>query len=191
MKHIKTITNKDLLGDNSFSNAKPRRTARAILVNQKGEIALLYSKEYNIYSLPGGGIEEGESYEDTLVREVKEESGLVVKKDSIKEFGYVRRIEKGRIEDIFIQENYYLEDIIHFAQLNNYLLATGIYHNVVFDFNKKWRGYSVRHDGDYKFILRIPVSDGTINNTPISEVILKALDTAIDKVKDGKQILVV
>ena len=87
--------------------------------------------------------------------------------------------------------NYYLEDIIHFAQLNNYLLATGIYHNVVFDFNKKWRGYSVRHDGDYKFILRIPVSDGTINNTPISEVILKALDTAIDKVKDGKQILVV
>lgn len=87
--------------------------------------------------------------------------------------------------------NYYLEDIIHFAQLNNYLLATGIYHNVVFDFNKKWRGYSVRHDGDYKFILRIPVSDGTINNTPISEVILKALNTAIDKVKDGKQILVV
>lgn len=86
--------------------------------------------------------------------------------------------------------NYYLEDVIHFARLNNYLLATGIYHNVVFDFNKKWRGYSVRDDIDYKFISRIPVSDGTINNTPISEVILKALDTAIDKVKDGKQILV-
>lgn len=86
--------------------------------------------------------------------------------------------------------NYYLEDVIHFAQLNNYLLTTGIYHNVVFDFNKKWRGYSVRDDIDYKFISRIPVSEGTINNTPISEVILKALDTAIDKVKDGKQILV-
>lgn len=86
--------------------------------------------------------------------------------------------------------NYYLEDVIHFALLNNYLLATGIYHNVVFDFNNKWRGYSVRDDIDYKFISRIPVSDGTINNTPISEVILKALDTAIDKVKDGKQILV-
>lgn len=86
--------------------------------------------------------------------------------------------------------NYYLEDVIHFALLNNYLLATGIYHNVVFDFNKKWRGYSVRDDIDYKFISRIPVSDGTINNTPISEVILKALDTAIDKVKDGKQMLV-
>ena len=31
---------------------------------------------------------------------MREETGLIVKKDSIKEFGYVRRLEKGKIEDI-------------------------------------------------------------------------------------------
>ena len=63
---------------------------------------MMHSLKYDYYKLPGGGIEEGEQLEDTLIREVREESGLIVKKDSIKEFGYVRRIEKGKIEDIFI-----------------------------------------------------------------------------------------
>ncbi len=38
---------------------------------------------------------------------MKEESGLVVKADTIRKFGYVCRIEKGRFEDIFVQDNYY------------------------------------------------------------------------------------
>lgn len=62
--------------------------------------------------------------EETLVREVREESGLIVKKDSIKEFGYVRRIEKGRIEDIFVQENFYylcdVEDVLQMQELDDY-----------------------------------------------------------------------
>lgn len=33
--------------------------------------------------------------------------GVIVKAESIQEFGYVRRIEKGKVEDIFIQDNYY------------------------------------------------------------------------------------
>lgn len=52
-------------------------------------------------------MEQGESNEETLIREVREESGLVVKPETITEYGYVRRIEKGRFEDIFIQDNYY------------------------------------------------------------------------------------
>ena len=30
-----------------------------------------------------------------------------MKKDSIQEFGYVKRIEKGKRDDIFLQENFY------------------------------------------------------------------------------------
>ena len=88
-----------------------RPSVRGIVIKD-GNIAMMYSLKYDYYKLPGGGIETGETYEETLVREVREESGLVVIKDSIKEFGYVRRIEKGKIEDIFVQENfYYLCDV--------------------------------------------------------------------------------
>lgn len=83
-----------------------RPSVRGIIIRD-GKIAMMHSKKYNYYKLPGGGIEPGEGLEDTLIREVREESGLIVKSETIKEFGYVRRIEKGRYEDIFIQDNYY------------------------------------------------------------------------------------
>ena len=86
--------------------------------------------------------------------------------------------------------NYYTDELTHFVRLNNYLLTTGSYSSISFDFNGHWCGYSVRYDGDYKFISRIGGVGGDIVNISIADVVLKALDTAIDKVKDGKQILV-
>ena len=83
-----------------------RPSVRGIILRD-GKVAMMYSKKYNYYKLPGGGMDQGETYIDTLIREVREESGLVVKPETIKEFGYVKRIEKGRYEDIFIQENFY------------------------------------------------------------------------------------
>ena len=83
-----------------------RPSVRGIIVRD-GKIAMMHSKKYDYYKLPGGGIEQGETLEDTLIREVREESGLIVKPETIREFGYVRRIEKGRREDIFVQDNYY------------------------------------------------------------------------------------
>lgn len=100
-----------------------RPSVRGIVIKD-GKIAMMHSLKYDYYKLPGGGIEEGEQLEDTLIREVREESGLIVKKDSIKEFGYVRRIEKGKIEDIFIQENFYflcdVEDVVQAQELDDY-----------------------------------------------------------------------
>lgn len=83
-----------------------RPSVRGIII-KNGRIAMMHSCRYDYYKLPGGGIEPGESLEETLVREVQEESGLIVKKDSIQEFGYVKRIEKGKRDDIFLQENFY------------------------------------------------------------------------------------
>lgn len=83
-----------------------RPSVRGIILRD-GKIAMMHSLKYDYYKLPGGGIEGDESLEETLIREVREESGLIVKPESIEEFGYVRRIEKGKIEEIFIQDNYY------------------------------------------------------------------------------------
>ena len=82
-----------------------RPSVRGIILRD-GKIAMMHSKKYDYYKFPGGGIEPGETLEETLIREVREESGLIVKAETIKEFGYVKRIEKGIVEDIFVQENY-------------------------------------------------------------------------------------
>ncbi len=57
------------------SNYKLRKSARAILLNEKGEVATQYLNVYNYHKLPGGGIEQGESIEEALKREVLEEVG--------------------------------------------------------------------------------------------------------------------
>lgn len=51
-----------------------RICTRAIVL--KGEqILLLYTRRYNDYSLPGGGVDKGETLEEALVRELREEAG--------------------------------------------------------------------------------------------------------------------
>ncbi|MBP6881477.1 MAG: NUDIX domain-containing protein [Candidatus Pacebacteria bacterium] len=52
-----------------------RKSARAILLNQAGEMVVQYLSKYNFHKLPGGGVEVGESIEETLRREVSEEVG--------------------------------------------------------------------------------------------------------------------
>ena len=83
-----------------------RPSMRAIIVRD-GRLAMIHSLKFDYYKFPGGGAEEGESPIETLVREVREEAGLNVIPETVKEFGYVYRIQKGRIEDMFIQNNYY------------------------------------------------------------------------------------
>lgn len=83
-----------------------RPSVRGIIVRD-GKVAMVHSRKYDYYKFPGGGIEPGEEQEATLIREVKEESGLVVMPDTIREFGWVHRIQKGSVDDIFVQDNFY------------------------------------------------------------------------------------
>ena len=56
--------------------------AWACITNEKGEILLQRrSGEENIWGLPGGAIEIGESIEEAAIREVREETGLNIEVD--------------------------------------------------------------------------------------------------------------
>ena len=59
----------------------PKPTNAAILENEKGEILLVKRKippKEGFWDLPGGFVEVGESAEEAIVREVKEELGISV-----------------------------------------------------------------------------------------------------------------
>ena len=102
MKLIKEITDKEILGTEGLSNAKPRYTARAILKNYSNEYAVMYAEKFNLYSLPGGGIEDNEDKIDALKREILEETGCVCK--SIEELGCVY---ENRAHCDYTQYSYY------------------------------------------------------------------------------------
>ena len=52
-----------------------RKSARVILCNEAGEMAVQYLRTYSYHKLPGGGADRGETVREALVREVREEVG--------------------------------------------------------------------------------------------------------------------
>jgi mutator protein MutT len=57
--------------------------ASAIIENDQGEILLHRRRDNNSWALPGGTMEFGESIAETVIREVKEETGLEVEPISL------------------------------------------------------------------------------------------------------------
>ena len=85
-----------------------RVSARGIII-KAGRLAMVHSEKYDYYTFPGGGINPGETMEDALIREIREETSLAVLRESIRPYGRIIRREKGAIDDLFIQESaYYL-----------------------------------------------------------------------------------
>ena len=84
------------------------------------------SMKYDYFKFPGGGIENGESPVEAMIRETREESGLIVKPDTVKEYGYVHRIQRSDRDETecFIQDNYYYlcetADEISLQELDDY-----------------------------------------------------------------------
>lgn len=78
MKTILTVKEQDInpkspvLENTGFYH---RRAARAVVVNEQGEIALLKVRRYDYHKLPGGGVEEDEDIKTALARELLEEIG--------------------------------------------------------------------------------------------------------------------
>lgn len=52
-----------------------KRTAARAIVLHDDQMLLIYTKRYNDYSIPGGGVDEGEDIKEGLIRELREETG--------------------------------------------------------------------------------------------------------------------
>lgn len=93
-----------------------RLSSRGIIFRD-GKLAVSYSGKYGYCKLPGGGLEDGEDSISAMIREVREETGLVVKPGSVREFGYVHMIQKGRFEPVYVQDTSY-----YFCDAEDYLV---------------------------------------------------------------------
>ncbi|ELK5318254.1 NUDIX domain-containing protein [Vibrio vulnificus] len=73
MRHLKTTIHPDIehLDEKIIFQ---RSAARAICVDGE-DILLLYTERYHDYTIPGGGIDEGEDVIAGLIRELEEETG--------------------------------------------------------------------------------------------------------------------
>ena len=85
-----------------------RDSARSIIICH-GRVAMIHSQKYDYYKFPGGGIENGEEPIEAMIRETQEEAGLTVIPESVKEYGYVHRIQRSDCNpsECFVQNNYY------------------------------------------------------------------------------------
>lgn len=107
MKRLFTIDLKDY-DPNGRKFYRP--SVRGIILDERGNIAMIYSQKYHYYKFPGGGVEGEETHLETLAREIKEETGMTLIPESVKEFGEVLRMQKTNEdgEDVaLIQYNYY------------------------------------------------------------------------------------
>lgn len=91
MELLFTIDKKDYTDDMPVVE---RYGVRAI-IRQNNKYAMQRSSQGE-YKIPGGGVEDGESFVQALMREVREETGLLVKPETIKEIGEVLEIKEDR-----------------------------------------------------------------------------------------------
>ena len=75
MKHLATITDKDITGAETLSTATPRIAVDTVLFDDENNIALCHLGKFDFYTLPGGGVDPGEDLMTAAKREVLEEAG--------------------------------------------------------------------------------------------------------------------
>jgi len=84
-----------------------RKAARAVLVSERGEVALLHVPNEGYYKLPGGGLEGDEQAKHALVREMLEETGC---KAAIKR-------PLGRVDEYIASEQMFQSSYCYLAQV--------------------------------------------------------------------------
>jgi len=132
----------------------PEPIVGAIIVNEKGSILLLESHKWkDVYSIPGGHVELGETLREALVREVKEETGLDI------------------FDIVFIGLQESIFDTQYFTKR----------HFIFFDFVCKTKGYDVSLNNEAQNYLWVTIDDAF--DKPLVSNTRKTLENYITKMK--------
>ena len=112
---------------------------KAVIINSKNELMLGYCD--NTYQFPGGHLEENETLEEGLIREVKEETGIDIKDYDLEPFEKItcytnnyRNTGKTRTDesydenkmnlDVFEKDNNYIIKMIPLSNVKDVLIKS-------------------------------------------------------------------
>ncbi|MFA6486215.1 MAG: NUDIX domain-containing protein [Candidatus Magasanikbacteria bacterium] len=81
----------------------------AVIFDKQGRSLWCLRRDYDLWNLPGGGMEYGETPQEAIIREVKEETGVIVKVERLAGvyyktgddaivFSFVCKIIKGKLK---------------------------------------------------------------------------------------------
>lgn len=128
MRLIKRLIHKDV--EKLDGRIFKRRASRGIIL-KGSKILLIYTKRYNDYSFPGGGVDAGEDLISGLKRELVEETGAK-NIEVISEFGYIdeyRPHYKPKYDFIHMLSYFYvckIDDEMESSKLEDYEIANGM-----------------------------------------------------------------
>lgn len=163
------IYNSDNLLDKDIDEVVIR--TKGLIINSNNEITLGYS--HKTYQFPGGHLEENESLEECLIREIKEETGIELIDYNMTPF----------FKTVYYTKNYHNSGKNRKNEIYFYVIKT----DEVFNMNNSnlddWE-----KEGNYELRV-IPLNDvenilvNSIKDNPINEVIVKEMLEALKEYK--------
>ena len=146
---------------------------KALIINDNDEITLGYCNK--TYQFPGGHLEDGETLEECLIREIEEETGIKLEDASFKPFEKITHYSKNYRNSGKNREN----DIYYFI----------VHTNEKFDMNKSKLDERETRDGYYPKTMPLKdveqVLTDSIKEDESNKVIVEEM---LDAIKEYKKI---